>query len=86
MNIMNAKYKDDFTAVEEGCACYTCTKYTRAYLNHLFKAKEMLGGTLATIHNLYFTINLVKEIRKSIIDRSFTKFKAEFLGLYLKHN
>ena len=86
MNIMNAKYKDDFTAVEEGCVCYTCTKYTRAYLNHLFKAKEMLGGTLATIHNLYFTINLVKEIRKSIIDRSFTKFKAEFLGLYLKHN
>jgi queuine tRNA-ribosyltransferase len=86
MNIMNAKYKDDLTAVEEGCACYTCTKYTRAYLNHLFKAKEMLGGTLATIHNLYFTINLVKEIRKALIEGQFVKFKEEFLGLYLKHN
>lgn len=84
MNIMNAKYKDDFTPVEDNCACYTCRKYTRAYLNHLFKAKEMLGGTLATIHNLYFTINLVKEIRKALIEGRFAKFKEEFLGLYLK--
>ena len=84
MNIMNAKYKDDFTPVEEGCSCYTCTKYTRAYLNHLFKAKEMLGGTLATIHNLYFTINLVKEIRRALIEGRFMKFKDEFLALYLK--
>lgn len=84
MNIMNAKYKDDFTPVEEGCACYTCAKYTRAYLNHLFKAKEMLGGTLATIHNLYFTINLVKEIRSALIEGRFMKFKEEFLSLYLK--
>lgn len=84
MNIMNAKYKDDFTSVEEGCTCYTCTKYTRAYLNHLFKAKEMLGGTLATIHNLYFTINLVKDIRNALIEGRFMKFKEEFLGLYLK--
>lgn len=84
VNIMNAKYKDDFTPLEEGCACYTCKKYTRAYLNHLFKAKEMLGGTLATVHNLYFTINLVKKIRQSIIDGNFAKYKAEFLALYLK--
>lgn len=84
MNIGNAKYKDDFTPVEEGCSCYTCKKYTRAYLNHLFKAKEMLGGTLATVHNLYFTINLVKKIRQSILDGNFIKFKEEFLGLYLK--
>jgi queuine tRNA-ribosyltransferase len=86
MNVMNAKYKDDFTAVEDGCTCYTCKNYTRAYLNHLFKAKEMLGGTLATVHNLYFTINLVKRIRQSIIDGHFSKFKADFLALYLKRN
>lgn len=84
VNIMNAKYKDDFTAFEEGCGCYACKNYTRAYLNHLFKAKEMLGGTLATVHNLYFTINLVKKIRQSILDENFLKFKAEFLALYLK--
>mgnify|MGYP000750584806 CR=1 FL=1 len=84
MNIMNAKYKDDFTPIEVGCACYACTKYTRAYLNHLFKAKEMLGGTLATIHNLYFTINLVKEIRSALVEGRFIKFKEEFLSLYLK--
>lgn len=86
MNIMNAKYKDDFTPVEEGCACYTCTKYTRAYLSHLFKAKEMLGGTLATIHNLYFTINLVKDIRKALIEGRFMKFKEVFLASYLKRD
>ncbi|MCF7865156.1 MAG: tRNA-guanine transglycosylase [Candidatus Pacebacteria bacterium] len=86
VNIMNAKYKDDFTQLEEGCGCYTCKKYTRAYLNHLFKAKEMLGGTLATVHNLYFTINLVKKIRQSILDDNFAKFKAEFLALYLKRD
>lgn len=84
INITNAKYKDDFTPVEEGCGCYTCKKYTRAYLNHLFKAKEMLGGTLATVHNLYFTINLVKKMRQAILDENFMKFKAEFLALYLK--
>jgi queuine tRNA-ribosyltransferase len=84
VNIMNAKYKDDFTPLEEGCGCYACKNYTRAYLNHLFKAKEMLGGTLATIHNLYFTINLAKKIRQSILDENFMKYKAEFLTLYLK--
>lgn len=84
INIMNAKYKDDFVSVEEGCGCYTCKQYTRAYLNHLFKAKEMLAGTLATIHNLYFTINLVKKIRQSILDSNFTQFKKDFLALYLK--
>lgn len=86
VNIMNAKYKDDFTPIEEGCGCYACKTYTRAYLNHLFKAKEMLGGTLATIHNLYFTINLVKKIRQSILDGDFAKYKQEFLSLYLKRD
>jgi len=58
--------------------------YSRAYLSHLFHGKEMLAGTLATIHNLYFIINLVKKIRQSILDDNFFEFKAEFLKSYLK--
>lgn len=84
VNIANAKYKDDFSPLEEGCECYACKNYTRAYLNHLFKAKEMLGGTLATIHNLYFTINLVKKMRAAMLDGTFAQFKNDFLGGYLK--
>jgi queuine tRNA-ribosyltransferase len=83
INILNAKYKDDMSPIEEGCSCYTCKSYSRAYLNHLFKAKEMLGGTLATIHNLYFTINLVKDMRKALIDGTFFEFKKSFLRNYV---
>ncbi len=86
VNISNAKYVNDYTPIEEGCECYTCKKYTRAYLSHLFRAKEMLGGTLATIHNIYFTVQLVKRIRQSILDNRFFEFKKEFLGLYLKQD
>ena len=58
--------------------------YSRAYLSHLFHGKEMLAATLATIHNLYFIINLVKKIRQSILDDNFFEYKKEFLGKYLK--
>ncbi len=64
------------------CDCYTCANYTRAYLHHLFKAKEMLGSTLATIHNERFTVRLVDDIRASIEDGTFAEFKAEFLGRF----
>jgi queuine tRNA-ribosyltransferase len=84
INILNAKFVKDFTPIEEGCTCYTCQNYTRAYLSHLFRAKETLAGTLATIHNLHFTIKLVDDIRQSIIDDRFYEFKAEFLGKYYK--
>lgn len=84
INIANAKYRDNFTKIEEGCACYTCTHYTRAYLAHLFRAKEMLGGTLASIHNLYFTIHLVKKMREALINGTFSTLKKDFLSLYLK--
>ncbi|MES3005464.1 MAG: tRNA guanosine(34) transglycosylase Tgt [Patescibacteria group bacterium] len=84
MNITNAAFTDDFKSVEENCGCYTCKNYTRAYLSHLFKAKEMLGGTLATIHNLYFTIHLVKKMRQAILDETFDKFKHDFLIDYKK--
>ena len=84
INIMNARFKDDFTPIEEGCGCYTCRHYTRAYIAHLFHGKEMLAATLATIHNLYFIVNLVKSIRQSILDDRFLDFKKEFLAKYLK--
>lgn len=82
INIMNAKYKNDFSPVGKDCKCYTCKNFTRAYLGHLFHAKEMLAATLASIHNLYFIVNLVKSIRQSILDDNFFEFKEEFLKKY----
>jgi queuine tRNA-ribosyltransferase len=82
--IMNKIFREDFDPIEKDCLCYTCQNYSRAYIGHLFHAKEMLAGTLASIHNLYFIVNLVKNIRQSIIDDKFFEFKEEFLKGYLK--
>jgi queuine tRNA-ribosyltransferase len=90
ININNAKYKTDFGKIDgdslsdESCVCYTCTNYTPAYLSHLFRSKEMLAATLASIHNVYFIVNLVKKIRASIIDGTFQEFKTGFLKKYYK--
>jgi len=83
MIIMNKQFREDFAPIEEGCECYTCKNYTRAYIAHLFHGKEMLAGTLASTHNLYFITNLVKNIRQSILDDNFQEFKSEFLKHYL---
>ncbi|MUM15495.1 tRNA guanosine(34) transglycosylase Tgt [Mycobacterium sp. CBMA271] len=82
VNITGAKYRRDFTPIDAACDCYTCTHYTRAYLHHLFKAKEILASTLATIHNERFTIGLVDRIRASIIDGTFEELRADTLGRY----
>ena len=82
INILNAKFINDFTQIDSGCTCYTCQNYTKAYLSHLFRAKEMLASTLASIHNLHFVIKLVDDIRQSILDENFEEFKKEFLGRY----
>ena len=84
INILNAKYKQDFQRIDKKCKCYTCENYTRAYLSHLFRAKEMLGATLASIHNLYFIVNLVKHARSAIIEENFEDFKDSFLKTYYK--
>ena len=84
INILNAKYKNDFSKIDEDCNCYVCKNYTKAYLSHLFRSKEMLAGTLASIHNLYFIVNLVKKIRQSILDENFFEFKKDFLERYKK--
>jgi queuine tRNA-ribosyltransferase len=81
-NISNAKYQRDLSPVDKDCICYTCQNYTKAYLQHLFRAKEMLASTLLTIHNLHFIVKLVSDIRSSIINKDFFEFKSEFLGKY----
>ncbi|HEY4496272.1 MAG TPA: tRNA guanosine(34) transglycosylase Tgt [Candidatus Paceibacterota bacterium] len=68
INITNTKFTDDFLPIEKNCGCYTCQNHTRAYLSHLFRAKEMLAATLASIHNLYFIVNLVKTARQKILE------------------
>ncbi|MEV0078615.1 tRNA guanosine(34) transglycosylase Tgt [Nocardia neocaledoniensis] len=79
-NINTSRFRRDFTPIDENCDCYTCAHYTRAYLHHLFKAKEMLSATLCTIHNERFTVRLVDRIRASIEGGHFDEFKSEFLG------
>jgi len=80
INLHNAEFAKDLAPLVEGCECYTCTHYTRAYVAHLFRADEMFAGTLASIHNLYFIVRLVDRIRGSIEDGTFFDLKNEFLG------
>ncbi|MET1153454.1 tRNA guanosine(34) transglycosylase Tgt [Arthrobacter sp.] len=81
-NLSNRRFKLDFTPLVDGCDCYTCANYTRAYIHHLFKANEMVSHTLISIHNERFTVKLVDDARLAIDDGSFFDFKAEVLGRY----
>ncbi len=81
-NVSNAPYRRAFVPIEEKCDCYTCTNYTRAYLHHLFRSKEILAATLATIHNERFIVGLVDQMRQALIDGNFEELKADFLGRY----
>ena len=81
-NVNTAAHRRAFEPLEEGCDCYTCTHYTRAYLHHLIKAKEMLSSTLATIHNERFTVRLVDDIRAAMGVGDFDAFRDEFLGRF----
>ena len=82
VNLTNAKYQRQFSPIDESCDCYTCTHYTAAYLAHLFRAKEMVAATLATIHNERFIVRLVDQMRVSIELGNFFDFKNEFLGRF----
>ncbi len=84
INLKNAKYVDAHEKIDSECGCYVCKNYDKSYLSHLFRANEMFGATLASIHNLYFIVNLVKEMRKSILKGKFGKFKESFLKRYKK--
>ena len=74
VNIKNAKYERDFTALDPNCDCYTCRNYSRAYLRHLFKADEILSSMLMTNHNIHFLVNTMKNIRKSIEEDRYGRF------------
>jgi queuine tRNA-ribosyltransferase len=71
LNLMNAKYKDDFTPVDPGCSCELCTNYTRSYISHLYRSKEMLAGVLGTIHNLRSIIRFTDHVRMLVENGDF---------------
>jgi len=77
--ISNAQFKEDGAPIDKSCQCYTCQNFSRAYIRHLFIANELLAFRLATYHNLYFILNLVKKIRTSILEDNFSELKAEWL-------
>ena len=82
INIRNAQFARDAAPIEEGCQCYTCRSFSRAYLRHLFKAGELLASRLATIHNVHFLLELMRDIREAITAGSLQAFREEFLGKY----
>ena len=81
-NIKRAQFKHDFGPLEEGCDCYTCTHYSRAYVDHALRAREFNGFTLATIHNEHFFVKLLDDIRASIDGGYFDEFRDEALARF----
>jgi len=81
IHILNAQFRDDLRPIDEGCNCYTCSNYSRAYLRHLFVAKELLAIRLATIHNLYFLESLMRQIRTAIREGRLATLSREWLSL-----
>lgn len=77
INLFNAKYEKDLRPIEEGCKCPACQRYSRAYIRHLLKAKEMLGMRLCVLHNLYFYNHLMEDIRLAIEEDRFSSFREE---------
>ena len=82
INLHNAKFKEDLSAVDETCDCYTCRNYTKAYIRHLITVDESLGGRLLSIHNIRFLIRLTEEIRQAIKDDNILEYKENFLSKY----
>ena len=86
MVVKNATYTEDYLPIDEECNCYTCQNFSRAYIRYLFNAGEMLGPILATIHNVYFFMNLMRGIRESIKNDTFNTFSENFLRKYQKQD
>ena len=80
--VRNAQYARDFTPIEEGCDCYACQHFSRAYIRHLLKAEEITGGRLNSIHNLRFLIRMMEEIRQAIAEDRFLDYRKEFYEKY----
>ncbi len=81
--LRNAKYTKDFSSPDPDCDCFVCKNHSLAYLRHLFITEEILGPRLASYHNLYFSLNLVRRIRQSILEGNFLKFKESFFKKYI---
>lgn len=84
VHITGASYRSDFSPVIDGCPCYTCKNFTKSYLGYLFRAREFLAYTLASIHNLYFIVNLVKQMRRGILNGTFKREKEDFFRNFKK--
>ncbi len=82
LNLLNAKHIHAFETLDQDCDCYTCKNYTKAYIHHLFKAKEILGARLLSIHNLRFLVHLMEDIRKAIQEERLLEFREEFYEKY----
>jgi len=82
IRIKNSKYKKDTNPLDDNCSCYTCQNFSRAYIKHLKNCNEILGSRLATIHNLFFYFDLMRQIRKSIRKNEFKKFADAFIQSY----
>ncbi|MGQ4003877.1 tRNA guanosine(34) transglycosylase Tgt [Francisellaceae bacterium CB300] len=82
IRIRNSQFKEDTSALDPNCDCYTCKNFTKSYLHHLDKTKEILGSRLNTIHNLHYYQNLMKNIRQAIEEERFGEFREEFLANY----
>ena len=82
LNLDQMSYRQDFAPLEKGCKCHTCKTYTRAYIYHLAKIDEPCAKRLKSIHNLYFMMQLLEEIKKAIKEKRFLEFKDEFHQRY----
>ncbi len=82
LTVRNRPYADDLRPLEEGCGCYTCSNYTRAYVRHLVKANEIFGFRLTTYHNLYMLVRFMARIRESILEGTFPEVYREFINRF----
>jgi queuine tRNA-ribosyltransferase len=85
LNIKNAVFKNDQRPIDEGCSCYTCSNFSRAYIRHLFQVKEILGLQLASLHNIFFYLSLMKEARRQIKEQRFSGWKREMIRQFHEH-
>lgn len=86
INLFNNKFREDLGPVDDGCECYTCKNFSRSYLAHLHRAKEILAHTLTSIHNIYFISHMVAGMRESILNNNFEEYRKHFLERYTAGN
>ena len=80
LNVLNAALREDQGPLEPSCGCYTCRRYSRAYIHHLFRAQELLGIRLVSLHNVAFLLDLMRQVRASIRAGRFAELRQEWLG------